>query len=77
MYADFKKQHAVWTAPLLKDLETAILSWFFSLALDSRTRCEFYLDRAVRLDNSSMTLKGKARLFHQGIVWRCVVVVQT
>ncbi|XP_031600865.1 RLA class II histocompatibility antigen, DP alpha-1 chain-like [Oreochromis aureus] len=59
-YADFKKQHAVWTAPLLKDLETAILSWFFHLALDSRTRCEFYLDRAVRLDNSSMTLKAPA-----------------
>ncbi|XP_042336966.1 H-2 class II histocompatibility antigen, A-S alpha chain-like [Plectropomus leopardus] len=64
-YADFKERRAIWTAPLLEELESVFFSGFYTLALISKERvCKFYLAKAVQIDKSPTEEKAPTLLVY-------------
>ncbi|KAM4525423.1 RLA class II histocompatibility antigen, DP alpha-1 chain-like [Odontesthes bonariensis] len=65
IYADFKRKRAVWTAPLLEELEEQMSYGFYMVALVSKERaCKQYLGKAVQKDKSPTREKAPTVLVY-------------
>ncbi|XP_059180238.1 H-2 class II histocompatibility antigen, I-E alpha chain-like [Centropristis striata] len=65
LYADFKNGKAVWTAPLLEELEDVLSPRFYILALVSRERLhKYYLAKAMKIEKSPTEEKAPTILIY-------------
>lgn len=64
-YADFEIRRAVWTAPLLEELEKDFLPGFYLLALVSKERLwKYYIAEAAQIEKSPIEKKAPTMLVY-------------